>query len=133
MRTTANTPRTSPWKALLWFDARWRAPGTWAFALNRITALGLALYLFIHLIVLSSLARGEEAYEAFLASVEIPVIHFGSFLVVVAGIYHGLNGLRIALTSFGIAVRYQKAMFLGILVFTIITSTYIFLRMFHLI
>jgi hypothetical protein len=39
MRTTAKENRASIWKALLWFDVRWRAPGTWAFALNRITAL----------------------------------------------------------------------------------------------
>ena len=133
MRTTANTRRNSPWKALSWFDARWRAPGTWAFALNRITALGLAFYLFLHLIVLGSLARGEQAYDVFLSTVEIPLLHFGSYLVVVAGIYHGLNGLRIALTSFGVAVRYQKVMFLGILAFTAVTSIYVFLRMFHLI
>jgi hypothetical protein len=37
---------------------------------------GLALYLFIHLIVLSSLARGEEAYQAFLDTVNLPIIHF---------------------------------------------------------
>jgi succinate dehydrogenase / fumarate reductase, cytochrome b subunit len=133
MRTTAKENRAPIWKALLWFDVRWRAPGTWAFALNRITALGLALYLAIHLVVLSSLARGEEAYQAFLDTVNLPIIHFGSYLVVVAGIYHGLNGMRIALTSFGIAVRYQKPMFLGILIATIIASIYMFLRMFHLI
>jgi len=133
MRTTAKENRASIWKALLWFDVRWRAPGTWAFALNRITALGLALYLAIHLVVLSSLARGEEAYQAFLDTVNLPIIHFGSYLVVVAGIYHGLNGMRIALTSFGIAVRYQKSIFLGILIATIIASIYMFLRMFHLI
>lgn len=133
MSTSANENRAPIWKALLWFDVRWRAPGTWAFALNRITALGLAFYLGLHLVVLSTLASGEEAYQGFLDLVNSPVIHFGSYLVVVAGIYHGLNGLRIALTSFGIAVRYQKPIFLGILLATIITAVYMFLVMFHLI
>jgi succinate dehydrogenase / fumarate reductase cytochrome b subunit len=133
MRTTAKENRAPIWKALLWFDVRWRAPGTWAFALNRITALGLAFYLAIHLIVLSSLASGEQAYQTFLDTVNIPVIHFGSYLVVVAGIYHGLNGLRIAFTSLGIGVRYQKPIFAGILVFTVIASLYVFLQMFHII
>jgi succinate dehydrogenase / fumarate reductase cytochrome b subunit len=133
MTTNSNENRAQIWKALSWFDVRWRAPGTWAFALNRITALGLALYLSIHLVVLSTLATGKDAYQVFLDTVNLPVIHFGSYLVVVAGIYHGLNGLRIALTSFGIAVRYQKPIFAGILLFTIIASLYVFLQMFHII
>ena len=47
----------NPLKA--WFDVRKRSVSSWAFALNRLTGLGLTLYLFLHLIVLSTLLRGE--------------------------------------------------------------------------
>ncbi|WP_075073895.1 succinate dehydrogenase, cytochrome b556 subunit [Longilinea arvoryzae] len=98
-----------------WFDPRSRKVGTWAFILNRITALGLTLYLFMHLIVLGNLARGPEAYDSFIAFAKNPVFIFGEMLVIAAGLIHGLNGIRIALNSFGVGVRYQKQLFLGLM------------------
>ncbi|HZD11364.1 MAG TPA: hypothetical protein VE553_08480, partial [Candidatus Binatia bacterium] len=48
-----------------WFDVRRDQLGSWAFALNRLTGLGLTLYLFIHLVVLSMLAQGESRWDPF--------------------------------------------------------------------
>lgn len=128
------SPTTDPWHSLVgalkWFDARWRAPGMWAFVLNRIAALGLTVYLFLHLAVLGSLAKGPEAYGELLALFKSPVFVFGEFLVVVASIYHGLNGIRIAITSFGIAVPYHNQMFYAILAITIVVSAYFGIIMF---
>jgi succinate dehydrogenase / fumarate reductase cytochrome b subunit len=94
-----------------WFEPRWRDIGAWAFILNRISALGLTVYLFVHLAVLSTLARGPQAYDSFIALVKSPLFLAGELLVVVAGIYHGLNGLRIAFNSFGIGITRQKQLF----------------------
>lgn len=94
-----------------WFDPRNRHIGTWGFILNRITALGLTLYLFMHLIALSQLASGPDAYDGFIALVENPLFKLGELLVIAAGLIHGLNGIRIALNSFGIGTRYQRPMF----------------------
>lgn len=101
---------------LRWFDPRKRKLGTWAFILNRITALGLTLYLFMHLIVLSTLARGPEAYDGFIKLAKTPVILIGETLVIAAGIIHGLNGIRIALNSFGIGTRYQRQIFISLMI-----------------
>mgnify|MGYP000991123585 FL=1 len=101
---------------LRWFDPRNRKLGTWAFILNRITALGLTLYLFMHLIVLGTLARGPEAYDNFIKLAKTPIILIGETLVIAAGIIHGLNGIRIALNSFGIGTRYQQQIFIGLMV-----------------
>jgi succinate dehydrogenase / fumarate reductase, cytochrome b subunit len=114
----------SPRKALQWFDARYRSAGMWAFALNRVTGLGLTVYLFLHLAVLGSLARGPEAYDGFVALVKSPVFLIGEWLVVVAGIYHGLNGIRVVLTSFGIGVPYQKQMFYIVFILSAVVSLY---------
>jgi succinate dehydrogenase / fumarate reductase, cytochrome b subunit len=122
-----STPQISPHsprKALQWFDARYRSAGMWAFALNRVTGLALTFYLFMHLAVLGTLARGPEAYDGFVALVKSPVFLFGEWLVVAAGFYHGLNGIRIVLTSFGWGVPYQKQMFYVLFVLTAVISLY---------
>mgnify|MGYP001179575338 FL=1 len=108
----SSTPQNFP----RWFDPRNRHLGTLAFILNRITALGLTLYLFLHLIVLGTLARGPEAYDGFIKLAKTPVILIGETLVIAAGIIHGLNGIRIALNSFGIGTRYQRQIFIGLMV-----------------
>jgi succinate dehydrogenase / fumarate reductase, cytochrome b subunit len=54
-------------RAVRWFDPRCRQVGTWAFILNRISGVGLTVYLFLHLAVLGTLARGPEAYDNFVA------------------------------------------------------------------
>jgi succinate dehydrogenase / fumarate reductase cytochrome b subunit len=99
----------SPAHLLRWFDPRYRQPGTWGYILNRITAIGLTVYLVLHLGVLSTLTKGPEAYDGFIAMVKSPAFKLGELLVVAAGIIHGANGIRIVLNSFGLAVRYQKA------------------------
>lgn len=113
-----------------WFDPRNREIGSWAFILNRITALGLTFYLFLHLIVLRQLALGPQAYDAFLKTVESPLFVFGEVLVITAGFIHGLNGLRIALTSFGVGVPRQRQLFIAIIVVAIIGSLIFAWRMF---
>jgi len=109
----------APSKFLHWFDPRFRQAGTWAFILNRITGLGLALYLLLHLIMLSKLAQGETAYNEFIALAKTPVIKVGEMLVIAGGIIHGLNGIRVGLTSIGIGTRYQKPMFFGLMAVSI--------------
>lgn len=94
-----------------WFDPRSRHPGTWAFILNRITAIGLTFYLVLHLIMLGKLAEGADAYDSFIALAKSPVIKVGELLVIAAGLLHGLNGIRIALTTFGVGVRQQQWLF----------------------
>lgn len=96
-----------------WFIPIRRDIGSWAFALNRITALGLTFYLFLHLFILGKLAQGPGAYDEFLVLTENPFIKLGEWAVVAAAILHGLNGIRIILTSFGVGVTRQKQLFLG--------------------
>jgi len=93
-----------------WFDPRGRSVSSWGFIINRITALGLSLYFILHLIMLGQLTQGQQAYDGFISLVKNPVFAFGELLVIAAGVLHGINGIRIGLTSFGISVRYQVMM-----------------------
>lgn len=107
-----------------WFDPRNRQIGYWAFILNRITALGLTLYLTMHLLALGQLAVGAAAYDSFVAFAKNPVFKVGEMLVISAGLIHGLNGIRIALNSFGIGVRYQKITFIILMLLAAVGIVY---------
>jgi succinate dehydrogenase / fumarate reductase cytochrome b subunit len=114
-----------------WFDPRNRQPGTWAFILNRVTGLGLTLYLFLHLIVLGLLAQGPDAFNTFIKLASSPIFLFGELLVVAAGIIHGLNGIRIGLTTFGVGVSKQKQMFYVFFAIAIVLSLFFAVVMFR--
>ena len=128
MTAETNKPSASKWWK--WFDPRARDVGTWAFILNRVTALGLTFYLFLHLIVLGQLAKGPSAYDDFLATIKNPLFTFGELMVVVASIYHGLNGIRIALATFANAAPRQKQVFYVTLIIAILISLIFAVRMF---
>lgn len=119
----------SPKKFMQWFDPRGKAAGSWGFLLNRITGLGLMLYLALHLVVLFQLTQGAAAYDGFVTLMKTPVFILGELLVIAAGIMHGLNGIRIGLTSFGIGGRYQFAMLLIVTVFSIAGIAFFAIRM----
>jgi succinate dehydrogenase / fumarate reductase cytochrome b subunit len=91
--------------------------------------MGLTVYLFLHLAVLGTLARGPEAYDNFVALAKSPLFVLGELLVVAAGLYHGLNGLRVAFTSFGIGVTQQRWIFYGLLILTVVGSLIFAVRM----
>ncbi len=103
-----------------WFDPRNKSLGSFAFIINRVTALGLTLYLLMHLVALGQLAQGPEAYDGFIAMMKNPLFKLGELLVIAAGIIHGLNGIRIALNSFGVGVRHQHTMFLLLMALSLI-------------
>lgn len=124
----SNSPSSSNlWR---WFDPRHRQIGTWAFILNRITAIGLTVYLVMHLVMLGNLALGPEAYTNFIAFAHHPLIKLGEMLVIAGGIIHGLNGIRVALTSFGIGVSYQKHIFVGLMLVAVVGIAYFAVVMF---
>jgi succinate dehydrogenase / fumarate reductase cytochrome b subunit len=117
-------------RATKWFDPRARTINMLGFILNRITALGLTLYLFMHLIVLSQLSQGPGAFDTFLANIHNPVFTFLEVLVVMAGFIHGLNGIRIVLNSLGIGIRNQRALLVAVLVISVVISLAFAIHMF---
>jgi len=122
--------RQTPSNWIKWFDVRHRETGDWAFVLHRLTALGLVLYLSMHLIVLGTLTQGPEAFNSFIELAHNPLFIFGEWLVVAAALYHGLNGLRVGLTSFGVAVPYQKQIWYGVMTIAVIGSIIFAISMF---
>jgi len=93
-----------------WLDPRGRHLGTWAFVLNRLTGLGLVAYLYLHLIVLSTLLRGPDAWDGLVAVFRRPVFLALDVLLVLGLAVHGLNGLRVALVGSGLLVDRHRAL-----------------------
>ncbi len=113
-------PELSRLRFLRWFDFRsWRL-GMLAYILNRVTALGLVLYLYIHLVVLTTLVGGPASWDPFVAIVRSPFFLALDVILLAGLLIHGLNGLRVALTGFGYGVRAQKPLFVALMIFAAI-------------
>ena len=94
-----------------WFDVRGRSMSTVAFALNRLTAIGLTVYLFLHLAVLSLLVRGPESWDSFVALAKHPLFLLLDVVLLFGVVYHLANGIRVALVGMGIGHPRHKTMF----------------------
>jgi succinate dehydrogenase / fumarate reductase cytochrome b subunit len=94
-----------------WVDVRRGAVGHWAFSLNRVTGLGLVFYLYLHLAVLSMLLGGRTAWHGFLRVATTPAFLGLDVLLIFGLLFHGLNGLRVALVGTGLAANRQRALF----------------------
>lgn len=94
-----------------WFNPRGRSMSTLAFALNRLTAIGLTVYLFLHLAVLSLLLRGPEGWDTFLRIATTPVFLMLDVVLLFGVVYHMFNGIRVALVGMGVAHQQQKTLF----------------------
>lgn len=110
--TTDPARPKSPLKS--WFDPRGRSLSTLAFALNRLTAIGLTLYLFLHLIVLSQLLDGPEGWNNFVEMARSPLFLTLDVILLFGVVYHMFNGIRVALVGMGVANRRQKGLFYGL-------------------
>ena len=113
-----------------WFDVRHRKLGMWAYALNRITGIGLVVYLYLHLVVLSTLSRGPGAWDAFTSLARQPYFLILDVILLAGILIHGLNGLRIALTSFDIGVKRQKALFSTLMLVALVALSAAALKIF---
>ena len=94
-----------------WFDPRGRAIGSWAFAVNRITGLGLVFYLYLHLGVLSLLLVGRSAWNGFIELATTTVFLALDVLLLFGILFHGLNGVRVALVGTGVVPNRHMAFF----------------------
>ena len=73
--------------------------------LHRITGLGMVLFIVIHLIMTTVFRiQGQDVWEATMVLLHNPWFKVGEYLVVVAFIYHGLNGLRLVIQELGFAL-----------------------------
>lgn len=85
--------------------------GFWAWLLMRITGVLIVLFLMVHLLVLSRLGLGREAFESFVRLTDHPVMKLLELGLTGAVIYHALNGIRVCIMDFGWGLYAQKRLF----------------------
>ena len=94
--------------------------GTFAWLLHRLTGAILALYLFAHILVVSSSLGGPDNFNVWLKSVQTPLTHFLEIFLVAVVAFHLLNGLRITIADFFFTTKAHKSYFWAqILVFAV--------------
>lgn len=103
-----------------WFDVRRRKLGMWAYALNRIAGIGLVVYLYLHLAVLSLLSRGPGSWDFFVSLARSPYFLALDVILLAGILIHGLNGLRVTLTGLDVGVKKQKALFSALMLVAVV-------------
>jgi len=87
----------------------WKGIGMWAWLLFRISGLILAVYLFVHIGVISQgRLSGATSLDDIFAMFDKPIFVFFDLLLVAAVLYHGLNGVRIVLMDLGKGIEQHK-------------------------
>jgi len=85
----------------------------WAWLFFRISGLVLVFYLGAHIIIISTgaWAEGGTTFTDVMKFLEHPVALVLDLALVVAVLYHALNGVRIILMDFGIGIQKHKIIF----------------------
>ncbi len=90
----------------------WKGIGMWAWILFRVSGLILAGYLFVHIWVISQgRVSGAETLDSLFETFDKPFLVLLDTMLVVAVLYHALNGVRVLLMDVGIGIRRHKAVF----------------------
>ena len=91
----------------------WKATGMWAWLLFRISGLILVFYLGAHIIIISTGQFGSdgETFNSLMKFFDHPVAVVLDLALVVAVLYHALNGIRIILMDFGVGIKRHKIVF----------------------
>lgn len=81
--------------------------GHWSFLLHRITGLGVLLFLLIHILDTSMVFFYPQLYEEALAIYQSTLFGIGEVFLVFCVLYHGVNGLRIAILDIFAPEKWQ--------------------------
>lgn len=86
--------------------------GAWAWLLHRVTGVGVLLFLLAHIVDTALIGFGPEVYNEAIALYRTNLFRVGEILLVLAVVYHSVNGIRIILVDFWQAgTQYHKPLF----------------------
>jgi succinate dehydrogenase / fumarate reductase cytochrome b subunit len=108
---------------------RWVLPfkrkvGTWAFVFNRWSGVLLAVYLYVHLGVLTTLAVNPQSYDQFLVLAKSPLGLVFDVVLVLLILYHGFNGLRIIYAALAGKIEQHRAQFWAVTLVALALTAY---------
>ena len=79
--------------------------------LHRVSGLVLSVYLLVHIWDLRAAQRGAAAFDEAMATFQSPFWKVMDLLLLLAVLYHTLNGIRLLLFDSGIGLRHQRQLF----------------------
>lgn len=97
-----------------WIKFGKKGIGYFAFTFQRLSAVFIVFYLYLHYIVLSSLLRGETTYNSIVSYITYgPYSLFVLMDVLLALVifYHGANGIRLMINEMGLGLKHHKLFF----------------------
>ena len=101
-----------------------RSIGTWAFVFNRWSGVLLAIYLYVHLGILTTIAFSPNAYDQFLVLAKSPFGLLFDVILVLFLLYHGLNGLRIIYAALAGRIEQQRGQFWAVVALSVVLTLY---------
>ncbi|MFD3510970.1 succinate dehydrogenase, cytochrome b556 subunit [Nocardia sp. NPDC058666] len=98
-------------------------PGMWSWALHRITGVTLFFFLFAHVLDTALVRVNPDTYDQAIELYKNPVVALMEMGLVVAVLFHALNGVRVILVDFwSQGPRFQKQMLWAVLAIWVVVS-----------
>lgn len=85
--------------------------GMMAWLLHRVSGLALSAYLLLHIYDLRAAQTSAAAFDEALATFQSPFWKVMDLLLLLAVLFHGLNGIRLLLFDAGTGLRHQRQLF----------------------
>ena len=86
-------------------------PGMWSWVLHRITGATIFFFLFVHVLDTALVRVSPQAFNEVIETYKSPIVGLMEIGLVVAVLYHALNGIRVILIDFWQkGPRYQRQM-----------------------
>jgi succinate dehydrogenase / fumarate reductase cytochrome b subunit len=101
-----------------------RSVGTWAFVFNRWSGILLAIYLYVHLGILTTIAFSPNAYDQFLVVAKSPLGLLFDVVLVLLLLFHGMNGLRVIYAALAGKIEQHRSQFWTVVALTIVLTLY---------
>jgi len=76
----------------------------YAYAMHRLTGLGILAYFLMHIFVTGARVGGPGQWNSTMAFFDSPFFKVGEFMVFLTFAYHALNGIRLILVELGFMV-----------------------------
>ncbi|MFC1959114.1 succinate dehydrogenase, cytochrome b556 subunit [Chloroflexota bacterium] len=94
----------------------YKTTGFISFLFRRLSGVALALYLFVHMLVIGSVNSGAANFDEAMTFLTQPLFKLFEIALLAAFAYHSLDGIRLMVVSYGNVTNQRKAMFYALLI-----------------
>ncbi|MBP2017962.1 succinate dehydrogenase / fumarate reductase cytochrome b subunit [Symbiobacterium terraclitae] len=102
-------------------NPRYFKVGMWSHALHRISGVAIVFFLLMHIWEITSVVRGgAEGFTQKMAGMAGRIWVIGEWLLFLALVFHGINGVRLVLLDLGWGIHTQKRNFWVVMVLSAI-------------